>query len=66
MASLKEQKQMNKNSINSVYDKVLFLISESNTAKTLYPELGLEIRNVRNRHFELIDRVHEVVKIKIK
>lgn len=58
-------KMMNKHSINNVYDKVLFLMTKSENEK-LYPSLALEIRSVRDRHFELIDRVPEIVKIKIK
>ncbi len=63
MSKFKEQKTMSKISMNNIYDKVIFLTSISENAK-LYPSLALEIRSVRDRHFELIDKTQEVIKIK--
>ncbi len=69
MTKIELQKIMNKGSINSVYDKVLYLLSYKKAAKVInkiYPELAIEIRTVRDRHLKLIDEVPEVIKMKIK
>ncbi len=69
MTKIELQKIMNKGSINAVYDKILYLLSNKKLAKKInkyYPELALELRTVRDRHLKLIDEVPEVIKMKIK
>ncbi len=63
------QKQTNKGSVNAVYDKCLYLLSNPEAKKVIdkyYPELAIELRTVRDRHLKLIDEIPKVIKMKIK
>ncbi len=66
--NLQERKNLNKNSINSVYDKYFYLMKNRKIARLInkiYPELELELRSVRDRHLALIDKTNEIIKLKI-